>query len=69
MVAGLALATSQPVGHLLDLLGVDRCWPDVFDAFFTLLARGEKKEARAEDPTDMDTRLEKLNARLAGGRR
>ena len=36
MVAGLALATGQPSGHLLDLLGVDRRWPAVFDSMYRM---------------------------------
>lgn len=43
MVAGLALATGQPVGHLLDLLGTDRRWPAVFDAMHRMQV--ERNEA------------------------
>lgn len=43
MVAGLALATGQPVGHLLDLLGVDRRWPAVFDSMYRM--QQERNEA------------------------
>jgi hypothetical protein len=68
MVAGLALATSQPVGHLLDLLGVDRRWPAVFDAFFTLLER-RTDTAPKEAGEAWESRLERLNQRIAAGRR
>ena len=43
MVAGLALATGQPIGHLLDLLGVDRRWPAVFDSMYRM--QQERNEA------------------------
>lgn len=70
MVAGLALATGQPVGHLLDLLGVERAWPAVFDAFLALLERNAKDtEHEQAAHGSWETRLEALNGRLAGGRR
>lgn len=50
MVATLAVSLGQPVGDLLDLLGVERCWPDVFNALASIhrerVAEMEKRAAR-----------------------
>jgi hypothetical protein len=35
-VATLAIETGQPIGHLLDLAGVSRCWPDALNAMFLI---------------------------------
>lgn len=46
MIASVALTTGQPVGDLLDLLGLKREWPEVFDELLGLLDRQHRKEKR-----------------------
>jgi hypothetical protein len=48
MVAALAVSLGQPVGDLLDLLGVDRAWPDVFNALADI-HRGRVEEAGRQE--------------------
>lgn len=48
MVAAIAVSLGQPVGDLLDLLGVDRAWPDVFNAL-TDIHRGRVEEAERQE--------------------
>lgn len=48
MVATVAVSMGQPVGDLLDLLGVERCWPDVFNAMADIhRARVDEAEKQA----------------------
>jgi hypothetical protein len=69
MVAGLALATSQPVGHLLDLLGVDRRWPAVFDAMFDIQMRRNDAAESAEAKQRQESLVQEAKRRYGDGRR
>jgi len=63
MVASLAVSLDQPVGDLLDLLGCERCWPEVFDALADInLARAEEAEKRAREQRQKDL-IAKVKAR------
>lgn len=55
-MASVALSTGQPVGHLLDLLGLPREWPEVFDVMRDML--DERRQDANHDA--IRARLDKL---------
>jgi hypothetical protein len=63
MVAGLALATGQPVGHLLDLLGTDRRWPAVFDAIHRMQVERSQAVEAAESQRRREAALKAAKER------
>lgn len=63
MVATLAVSLGQPVGDLLDALGVDRCWPDVFNALADIhRARVDEAEKMAREAKQKEL-IAKVKAR------
>lgn len=60
------MASGQPIGDLLDVLGVSRFWPEVFDS---LAARVEgRREVPQGDrfAADRDARLAGIAVRVRG---
>jgi len=56
------------VGHLLDLLGVDRFWPELFDEFVRDMGRTSETPAFGGE-TGRANRLAALARRMSGRRR
>jgi hypothetical protein len=61
-VATVAVGTGQPVGDLLDLLGMNHEWPEVFDVLHEMV------EIRSQ-ATDVASREAKRQQLLADARR
>lgn len=58
----MALDTGQPIGDLLDVLGVDREWPELFDAICIVASEDAEAIAEAREEAARKARQERALA-------